>query len=97
MALASARRGLSEAFAAEIAHGHPGIAAWLQREIPAMHVKTGRWVAEMEGIASFAGETAGVAALFGGAGELFAMLDQAGVAPARLLDMVAARLGSAHT
>jgi 3-hydroxyisobutyrate dehydrogenase-like beta-hydroxyacid dehydrogenase len=58
MMLAATRSGAAPALAAELADSQPELLAWLSRSIPGMYSKAYRWVAEMEEIATFAGEDA---------------------------------------
>lgn len=56
MALAAERNGVAEALLAELAASQPNLLAGFKRSIPDMFTKAGRWVAEMEEIAGYAGE-----------------------------------------
>ncbi len=89
MMLAATRAGTAEALHAELAHSQPALFNWLTRQMPRMHSKAYRWVAEMEEISAFVGEDkAGaqfyqaaarfyerIAADFEGANQETAMLD----------------------
>ena len=56
MMLAATRAGTAEALKAEMAVSQPQLLGWLTRQMPRMHSKAYRWVAEMEEIAAFVGE-----------------------------------------
>ena len=55
MILAAHRAGVSDALYAELGFSQPNLLAGFRRSIPDMFGKAGRWVAEMEEIAGFAG------------------------------------------
>jgi putative dehydrogenase len=57
--LAATRVGASEALRRELTRSQPDLMAWFDRQIPAMHPKTYRWVAEMKEIADFLEEPEG--------------------------------------
>ena len=56
MMLAATRAGTAEALKAELAHSQPALFGWLTKQMPRMHSKAYRWVAEMEEISAFVGE-----------------------------------------
>lgn len=56
MFLAATRAGTAEALVREMAISQPALLAWLTTQMPKMHSKAYRWVAEMEEIAAFVGD-----------------------------------------
>jgi 3-hydroxyisobutyrate dehydrogenase-like beta-hydroxyacid dehydrogenase len=54
--LAATRAGTADALVAEMAISQPALLKWLTTQMPKMHNKAYRWVAEMEEIAAFVGE-----------------------------------------
>ena len=65
MLLGAARAGVADALRSELAASQPMLLAWFARQIPSMFPKAGRWVAEMEEIASFLRQSPEGADLFG--------------------------------
>jgi 3-hydroxyisobutyrate dehydrogenase-like beta-hydroxyacid dehydrogenase len=55
MMLAATRAGTADALAAEMGVSQPALLKWLTSQMPKMHSKAYRWVAEMEEIAAFIG------------------------------------------
>ncbi|HEY0183555.1 MAG TPA: DUF1932 domain-containing protein [Rhodopila sp.] len=55
MMLAAARAGTADALIAEMQVSQPALLKWLTSQMPKMHSKAYRWVAEMEEIAAFVG------------------------------------------
>ena len=55
MMLAATRAGTAEALIAEMQVSQPALLKWLTAQMPKMHSKAYRWVAEMEEIAAFVG------------------------------------------
>jgi L-threonate 2-dehydrogenase len=55
MMLAATRAGTAEALIAEMKLSQPALLKWLTTQMPRMHSKAYRWVAEMEEIAAFVG------------------------------------------
>ena len=55
MMLAAARAGTTEALIAEMKVSQPALLKWLTTQMPKMHGKAYRWVAEIEEIAAFVG------------------------------------------
>jgi putative dehydrogenase len=55
MMLAATRAGTAEALIAEMKVSQPALLQWLTSQMPKMHSKAYRWVAEMEEIAAFVG------------------------------------------
>jgi L-threonate 2-dehydrogenase len=55
MMLAASRAGTAEALIAEMKVSQPALLKWLTTQMPKMHSKAYRWVAEMEEIAAFVG------------------------------------------
>jgi 3-hydroxyisobutyrate dehydrogenase-like beta-hydroxyacid dehydrogenase len=53
MVLGAARAGSADALYRELALSQPQLLAWLSRQVPRMHPKAYRWVAEMEEIGHF--------------------------------------------
>jgi putative dehydrogenase len=56
MMLAATRAGTADALIAEMTVSQPALLKWLTTQMPRMHSKAYRWVAEMEEIAAFVGE-----------------------------------------
>lgn len=56
MMLAATRAGTADALTAEMTVSQPLLLKWLTAQMPKMHSKAYRWVAEMEEIAAFVGE-----------------------------------------
>lgn len=56
MMLAATRAGTADALVAEMTVSQPALLKWLTTQMPKMHSKAYRWVAEMEEIAAFVGE-----------------------------------------
>jgi 3-hydroxyisobutyrate dehydrogenase-like beta-hydroxyacid dehydrogenase len=56
MMLAATRAGTADALVAEMKVSQPVLLKWLTTQMPKMHSKAYRWVAEMEEIAAFVGE-----------------------------------------
>jgi 3-hydroxyisobutyrate dehydrogenase-like beta-hydroxyacid dehydrogenase len=55
MMLAATRAGTADALVAEMQVSQPALLKWLTSQMPKMHSKAYRWVAEMEEIAAFVG------------------------------------------
>jgi len=55
MMLAATRAGTADALVAEMTISQPALLKWLTTQMPKMHSKAYRWVAEMEEIAAFVG------------------------------------------
>jgi 3-hydroxyisobutyrate dehydrogenase-like beta-hydroxyacid dehydrogenase len=55
MMLAAMRAGTADALVAEMKVSQPALLKWLTSQMPKMHSKAYRWVAEMEEIAAFVG------------------------------------------
>jgi putative dehydrogenase len=55
MMLAATRAGTADALVAEMKVSQPALLKWLTGQMPKMHSKAYRWVAEMEEIAAFVG------------------------------------------
>ncbi|HEX3347997.1 MAG TPA: DUF1932 domain-containing protein [Acetobacteraceae bacterium] len=68
MALGAAQAGAAAALRAELAASQPEVLRYLQRSVPDMFGKAYRWVAEMEEIAAFLGETPAAKIYEGAAG-----------------------------
>ncbi len=58
MMLAATRGGTAEHLKRELAESQPQLFTWLTRQTPGMYSKAYRWVAEMEEIAAFTGDSA---------------------------------------
>ena len=80
MMLSATRFGAASDLAAELADSQPELLALFRRQVPGMYPKAYRWVAEMQEIAAFAGEEAGVEQIYTGMAALYEGLaaDQAG-------------------
>ena len=55
MMLAATRVGTAEALVTEMTISQPALLKWLTAQVPRMHSKAYRWIAEMEEIAAFVG------------------------------------------
>jgi 3-hydroxyisobutyrate dehydrogenase-like beta-hydroxyacid dehydrogenase len=71
MILAAERSGATQALYQEMSESLPELLKTLRRQMPEMLPKAYRWVAEMEEIAAFTGETGAARAVFWGFAELF--------------------------
>ena len=71
MILAASRAGATQALYQEMSESLPELLGTLRRQVPDMLPKAYRWVAEMEEIAAFTGETGPARAVFLGFAELF--------------------------
>ena len=71
MMLAATRAGTSDALKAEMAISQPALYGWLTRQMPKMHSKAYRWVAEMEEISAFVGEDPAGAQFYEAAARLY--------------------------
>jgi putative dehydrogenase len=74
MILTASRNGSAEALRAELAESQPQLLQRFQSALPDMAPKAYRWVAEMEEIASFAGEDASIRRIYEGIAGLYAEL-----------------------
>ena len=74
MLLAATRYGVADALRAELEESQASLIASLRRSVPGMFPKAYRWVAEMQEIASFAGEDPAAEELYRGAAELYARI-----------------------
>lgn len=75
MVLAAERAGVGQALHAELAASQVPMLAQLSRGVPDMFSKAGRWVAELDEIASFAGPGA-EAEIYGGIARLYERIAQ---------------------
>lgn len=71
MMLAATRAGTADALKAEMAISQPALLGWLTRQMPRMHSKAYRWVAEMEEIAAFVGADPAGAQFYQAAARLY--------------------------
>ncbi len=71
MMLAATRAGTADALKAEMAVSQPALYGWLTRQMPKMHSKAYRWVAEMEEISAFVGEDPAGAQFYEAAARLY--------------------------
>lgn len=71
MMLAATRAGTAEDLKQELLSSQPALAGWLTRQMPKMHSKAYRWVAEMEEIADFVGEDEAARAFYLAAAALY--------------------------
>jgi 3-hydroxyisobutyrate dehydrogenase-like beta-hydroxyacid dehydrogenase len=78
----AARDGLADALRNELGRSQPDILARLQRFIPTMFAKAGRWVAELEQIAEFIGGEQDGATIYMGAARLYEQIAAEFEAPA---------------
>jgi len=71
MMLAATRAGTANALKAEMAISQPALYGWLTRQMPKMHSKAYRWVAEMEEISAFVAEDPAGAQFYEAAARLY--------------------------
>jgi putative dehydrogenase len=71
MMLAATRAGTADALVAEMSVSQPVLLRWLTAQMPKMHSKAYRWVAEMEEIAAFVHEDPAGADFFHAAAALY--------------------------
>ncbi len=71
MMLAATRAGTADALVAEMIVSQPELLKWLTAQIPKMHGKAYRWVAEMQEIATFVGADRPGAGFYGAAAALY--------------------------
>lgn len=71
MMLAATRAGTADALKAEMAISQPALYGWLTRQMPRMHSKAYRWVAEMEEISAFVGADPAGAQFYQAAARLY--------------------------
>ena len=71
MMLAATQAGTAEALVAEMKISQPALLKWLSTQMPRMHSKAYRWVAEMEEIATFIGEDRPGAGFYASAARLY--------------------------
>ena len=71
MMLAATRAGTADALLAEMKVSQPALLKWLTSQMPKMPSKAYRWIAEMEEIAGFVGETQPGAAFYHAAARLY--------------------------
>lgn len=71
MMLAATRAGTADALVAEMAVSQPALLRWLTTQMPKMHSKAYRWVAEMEEIAAFVHQDPAGADFFHAAARLY--------------------------
>jgi len=74
MMLAATRAGTAEALIAEMRVSQPQLLAWLTTQMPRMHSKAYRWVAEMEEIAAFVGADRPGAGFYEAAARLYEVI-----------------------
>jgi 3-hydroxyisobutyrate dehydrogenase-like beta-hydroxyacid dehydrogenase len=71
MMLAATRAGTADALVAEMTVSQPELLKWLSAQMPKMHGKAYRWVAEMQEIATFVGADRPGAGFYGAAAGLY--------------------------
>jgi putative dehydrogenase len=74
MMLAATRAGTADALIAEMTVSQPALLKWLTTQMPRMHSKAYRWVAEMEEIAAFVDQDPAAADFFHAAAQLYTRL-----------------------
>ncbi|HEY4044284.1 MAG TPA: DUF1932 domain-containing protein [Rhodopila sp.] len=74
MMLAATRAGTADALIAEMQHSQPALLKWLTAQMPRMHSKAYRWVAEMQEIAAFVGPDHPGDGLYQSAARLYAAI-----------------------
>jgi putative dehydrogenase len=75
MMLAAARAGTADALIAEMTVSQPALLKWLTAQMPKMHSKAYRWVAEMEEIAAFVGKDQPGSGFYEAAARLYEQID----------------------
>jgi 3-hydroxyisobutyrate dehydrogenase-like beta-hydroxyacid dehydrogenase len=96
MMLGAMRAGTADALVAEMATSQPALLKWLTAQMPKMHSKAYRWVAEMEEIAGFLEHDPAGADFYRAAARLYGRIahDHAGEgAECRALDAFCAKPG----
>jgi hypothetical protein len=71
MMLGATRAGTADALIAEMTVSQPALLQWLTSQVPKMHSKAYRWVAEMEEIAAFIHEDPAGTEFFHAAARLY--------------------------
>jgi putative dehydrogenase len=71
MMLAATRAGTADALVAEMNVSQPVLLKWLTTQMPKMHSKAYRWVAEMDEIATFVGQDQLGSGFYGAASRLY--------------------------
>jgi len=71
MFIAATRGGSADALFAELKDSQPQLLAWFARQIPNMYPKAYRWVAEMEEVSGFAGETPASKAMYAAVAQFY--------------------------
>nr|WP_294544937.1 DUF1932 domain-containing protein [uncultured Rhodopila sp.] len=74
MMLAATRAGTADALIAEMTVSQPALLKWLTAQMPKMHGKAHRWVAEMQEIADFIGADRPGAGFYEAAARLYEMI-----------------------
>lgn len=74
MMLAAMRAGTADALVAEMSVSQPQLLKWLTTQMPRMHGKAYRWVAEMQEIAAFVGADRPGAGLYEAAANLYEVI-----------------------
>ena len=74
MMLAATRAGTADDLRHELLSSQPALFGWLTRQMPKMHSKAYRWVAEMEEISDFVGEDPAARQFFQAAAQLYARI-----------------------
>ncbi|HET6605848.1 MAG TPA: DUF1932 domain-containing protein [Rhodopila sp.] len=74
MMLAATRAGTADALIAEMGVSQQALLKWLTTQMPRMHSKAYRWVAEMEEIAAFIGPNRPGAAFYTAAADLYRVI-----------------------
>ena len=81
MVLGATRAGSADALYQELALSQPQLLAWLSRQVPRMHPKAYRWVAEMEEIGHFLGDGAPAGDMFAHVARIYQDIADAAGAP----------------
>jgi 3-hydroxyisobutyrate dehydrogenase-like beta-hydroxyacid dehydrogenase len=84
MMLAATRAGTAESLAAEMKTSQPELFKWLTTQMPKMHDKAHRWVAEMEEIAAFVGKDQPGAGFYESAARLYQQVAADVIGPKRM-------------
>ena len=72
--LGATQASVADALKRELADSQPELKAWLDRQLPKMHTKAARWVAEMEEVAAFLGKPSPSAQMYEGVAHLYEQL-----------------------
>lgn len=72
--LGATTAGVADLLKRELADSQPALKPWLDRQMPNMYAKAYRWVAEMEEVSGFVGESSPSSQMFEGVARLYEQL-----------------------